>query len=89
MKKKLVTVKDFAAMQEKIRNAKKHIKNELTEDAAELRRSLLDMLDELENAEVEVDETLALEVLRQVPVDTLAASRPRRRRQAPGPHRRA
>lgn len=56
MKKKLVTVKDFTAMQEKIRNAKKHIKNELTEDAAELRRSLLDMLDELENAEVEVDE---------------------------------
>ena len=56
MKKKLVTVKDFTAMQEKIRNAKKQIKNELTEDAAELRRSLLDMLDELENAEVEIDE---------------------------------
>jgi hypothetical protein len=56
MKKKLITVKDFAAMQSKIANAKKQIKNELTEDAAELRRSLLDLLDELDNAEIEVDE---------------------------------
>lgn len=57
MKKNIVTVKDFTTLQAKIRNAKKQIKNELTEDAAELRRSLLEMLDELENAEVEVDET--------------------------------
>ena len=56
MKKQLVTVKDFTTLQSKIANAKKHIKNELTEDAAELRRSLLEMLDELENAQVEVDE---------------------------------
>ena len=56
MKKKLVTVKDFTTLQSKIANAKKQIKNELTEDAAELRRSLLELLDELENAEVEVDE---------------------------------
>ena len=56
MKKKLVTVKDFAALQDKIGKAKKQIKNELTEDAAELRRSLLELLDELENADVEVDE---------------------------------
>ena len=56
MNKKIITVKDFTSLQAKIRNAKKQIKNELTEDAAELRRSLLEMLDELENAEVEVDE---------------------------------
>ena len=56
MKKQLVTVKDFATLQSKIANAKKQIKNELTEDAAELRRSLLELLDELDNAQVEVDE---------------------------------
>ena len=56
MKKQLVTVKDFTALQSKIANAKKQIKNELTEDAAELRRSLLELLDELDNAQVEVDE---------------------------------
>lgn len=56
MKKNIVTVKDFTALQGKIRNAKKQIKNELTEDAAELRRSLLEMLDELEAAEIEIDE---------------------------------
>lgn len=56
MKKKLVTVKDFTTMQAKIASAKKQIKNELTEDAAELRRSLLDLLDELDNAEIEIDE---------------------------------
>lgn len=56
MKKQLVTVKDFATLQSKIANAKKQIKNELTEDAAELRRSLLELLDELDNAQVEIDE---------------------------------
>ena len=56
MKKQLVTVKDFTTLQSKIANAKKQIKNELTEDAAELRRSLLELLDELDNAQVEVDE---------------------------------
>ena len=56
MKKQLVTVKDFSTLQSKIANAKKQIKNELTEDAAELRRSLLELLDELDNAQVEVDE---------------------------------
>ena len=56
MNKKLVTFKDFTAIQDKIRKAKKQIKNELTEDAAELRRSLLELLDELENADVEIDE---------------------------------
>ena len=56
MKKQLVTVKDFTVLQSKIANAKKQIKNELTEDAAELRRSLLELLDELDNAQVEVDE---------------------------------
>lgn len=56
MNKKLVNLKDFAALQDKISKAKKQIKNELTEDAAELRRSLLEMLDELANADVEVDE---------------------------------
>lgn len=56
MKKKIVTVKDFSTLQAKIRNARKQVKNELTEDAAELRRSLVEMLDELENAEIEVDE---------------------------------
>ena len=56
MKKKIVTIKDFATLQTKIANARKQVKNELTEDAAELRRSLVEMLDELENAEIEVDE---------------------------------
>ena len=56
MNKKLVNLKDFAALQDKIAKAKKQIKNELTEDAAELRRSLLEMLDELANADVEIDE---------------------------------
>ena len=56
MKKQLVTVKDFTTLQSKIANAKKQIKNELTEDAAELKASLVAMLDELENAEVEIDE---------------------------------
>ena len=44
------------ALSDKINKAKKQIKNELTDDAAELRRSLLEMLDELENADVEIDE---------------------------------
>ena len=56
MKKKVVTIANFIAFQQKVENAKKQIKNELTEDAAELRRSLLDLLDELENADVEIDE---------------------------------
>lgn len=56
MKKQLVTVKGFTTLQSKIANAKKQIKNELTEDAAELRRSLIDLLDELDNAEIEIDE---------------------------------
>lgn len=56
MKKKLITVKDFTALQAKIAKARKSIANELTEDAAELRRSLIDMLDELSNTEVEIDE---------------------------------
>lgn len=56
MKKKIVTVKDFTSVQAKIANARKQIKNELTEDAAELRRSLLDLLDELANVEIEVNE---------------------------------
>ena len=56
MKKNTVTIKNFTELQSKIANAKKQIKNELTEDAAELRRSLLDLLDELDNAEIEVNE---------------------------------
>lgn len=56
MKKKVVTIANFVAFQQKVANAKKQIKNELTEDAAELRRSLLELLDELENADVEIDE---------------------------------
>ena len=56
MKKNIVSIKDFSTLQNKIRNARKQVKNELTEDAAELRRSLVEMLDELENAEIEVDE---------------------------------
>ena len=56
MKKNIVQVKDFTSVQSKIAAARKQIKNELTEDAAELRRSLLDLLDELANAEIEVDE---------------------------------
>lgn len=66
MKKKLVNVKDFTVMQSKIANARKQIKNELTEDAAELRRSLLDLLDELENAEIEVDEAELASRVREI-----------------------
>ena len=56
MKKNTVTVKNFTAIVDRIDRAKKQIKNELTEDAAELRRSLLDLLDELANAEIEINE---------------------------------
>lgn len=56
MKKNTVTVKNFPEIVNKIDKTKKQIKNELTEDAAELRRSLLDLLDELANAEIEIDE---------------------------------
>lgn len=56
MKKNTVTVKNFTEIVNKIDKAKKQIKNELTEDAAELRRSLLDLLDELANAEIEINE---------------------------------
>lgn len=66
MKKKIVTVKDFTALQSKIASAKKHIKNELSEDAAELRRSLIEMLDELENAEVEIDEAELASRVREI-----------------------
>jgi hypothetical protein len=66
MKKKIVNVKDFEALQGEIRNAKKQIKNELTEDAAELKASLIAMLNEFENAEVEIDEDELASRIREV-----------------------
>lgn len=66
MKKKLITVKDFTALQAKIAKARKAIANELTEDAAELRRSLIDMLDELDKFVGENDTIDEEELARRV-----------------------
>lgn len=53
MKKKLITVKDFA---EKMEVSKRKVKNAFSEEGAEAAAAIRDLIDELENAEIEIDE---------------------------------
>ena len=53
MKKKLITVKDFA---EKMDAIKRKVKNAFSEEGAEAAAAIRDLIDELENAEIEIDE---------------------------------
>ena len=53
MKKKLITVKDFA---DKMDAIKRRIKNAFSEEGAEAAAALRDLIDELEAAEIEIDE---------------------------------
>ena len=57
MKKKVITVKDFMALRAAAAKAKKQVINELTEDARDLKESLVALLEELEQmTDVTVDE---------------------------------
>lgn len=53
MKKKLISVKDFAAKMDAI---KRKVKNAFSEEGAEAAAAIRDLIDELENAEIEIDE---------------------------------
>ena len=53
MKKKLITLKDFA---DKMDAIKRRIKNAFSEEGAEAAAALRDLIDELEAAEIEIDE---------------------------------
>lgn len=53
MKKKLITVKDFA---DKMDDIKRKVKNAFSEEGAEAAAAIRDLIDELENAEIEIDE---------------------------------
>ena len=53
MKKKLISVKDFA---DKMDAIKRKIKNAFSEEGAEAAAAIRDLIDELENAEIEIDE---------------------------------
>ena len=53
MKKKLIQVKDFADKMEAI---KRRVKNAFSEEGAEAAAAIRDLIDELENAEIEIDE---------------------------------
>ena len=53
MKKKLITVKDFA---DKMDTIKRKVKNAFSEEGAEAAAAIRDLIDELENAEIEIDE---------------------------------
>ena len=53
MKKKLITAKDFA---DKMDAIKRRIKNAFSEEGAEAAAALRDLIDELEAAEIEIDE---------------------------------
>ena len=53
MKKKLIQVKDFA---EKLDVIKRKVKNAFSEEGAEAAAAIRDLIDELENAEIEIDE---------------------------------
>lgn len=55
---KMISLKNASDFEAKVVKAKKAIKNELTDDAVELRKSLIDMLDELTETEVMVDEKM-------------------------------
>lgn len=53
MKKKLISVKDFA---DKMDTIKRKVKNAFSEEGAEAAAAIRDLIDELENAEIEIDE---------------------------------
>jgi hypothetical protein len=53
MKKKLITIKDFA---DKMDAIKRKVKNAFSEEGAEAAAAIRDLIDELENAEIEIDE---------------------------------
>ena len=53
MKKKLISVKDFANKMDAI---KRKVKNAFSEEGAEAAAAIRDLIDELENAEIEIDE---------------------------------
>ena len=53
MKKKLISVKDFA---DKMDAIKRKVKNAFSEEGAEAAAAVRDLIDELENAEIEIDE---------------------------------
>jgi hypothetical protein len=53
MKKKLITVKDFA---DKMDAIKRKVKNAFSEEGAEAAAAIRDLIDEMENAEIEIDE---------------------------------
>ena len=53
MKKKLIQVKDFA---DKMDAIKRRVKNAFSEEGAEAAAAIRDLIDELENAEIEIDE---------------------------------
>lgn len=57
MKKKVITVKDFTALRAAASKAKKQVINELTEDARDLKESIVALLEEIEQTtDVTVDE---------------------------------
>ena len=53
MKKKLISVKDFT---DKMDAIKRKVKNAFSEEGAEAAAAIRDLIDELENAEIEIDE---------------------------------
>ena len=53
MKKKLISIKDFA---DKAEALKRKVKNAFSEEGAEAAAAIRDLIDELENAEIEIDE---------------------------------
>lgn len=53
MKKKLITIKDFA---DKMDAIKRKVKNAFSEEGADAAAAIRDLIDELENAEIEIDE---------------------------------
>ena len=53
MKKKLISVKDFS---EKMQSIKRRIKNAFSEEGAEAAAALRELIEELENADIEIDE---------------------------------
>ena len=53
MKKKLIQLKDFA---DKMDDIKRRVKNAFSEEGAEAAAAIRDLIDELENAEIEIDE---------------------------------
>lgn len=63
MKKKLITVKDFA---DKMDAIKRKVKNAFSEEGAEAAAAIRELIDELENAEIEIDERELAERIEEV-----------------------